>query len=227
MRTAWFYIFLLYVLTSCGNDGQPGGSLDHWNIRNEYDSLGREALERDTGQWTEILEEEGSIVIDMPYASMDNFTGKQLYPCARCFLRTDAAEAFYKGVHALNEKGFVVKVLDCYRPRRVQNLLHEALPDAYYFAGPMKTEFHNNGLSVDLTLMDARGRRLDMGSDYNHFGPASFHEYQEVSDEAKQRRALIMSTLRPLGFQAMKSRWWQYNFRWTNAPSEDIIWYCQ
>src|SRR5208282_2498122 len=61
-----------------------------------------------------------SIVQDMRYAGLDNFTGRALpgYDAAECVLRREAAEALARVQRDLAAQNLGLKVYDCYRPTR-------------------------------------------------------------------------------------------------------------
>ena len=63
---------------------------------------------------------DSSIVLDIKYATADNFTGQILYPSARCLLREPVAARLLRVQSSLRLKGLGLKVFDCYRPIEVQ-----------------------------------------------------------------------------------------------------------
>ena len=95
------------------------------------------------------------VVVDLRYATAENFTGKVLYPkSARCYLQQDVAEALLAVDKALRAEGLGLKVFDCYRPRRVQFLLWEIVADERYVADPKKgfvTIGYRDGCEPELT----------------------------------------------------------------------------
>ncbi len=63
------------------------------------------------------------IIVDMKYATEDNFTKKKLYDSNTCFLRKSTAvklDAVQKELEGMN---LGLKVWDCYRPLAVQQIL--------------------------------------------------------------------------------------------------------
>ena len=70
----------------------------------------------DTTQWTELIQIEPSILIDLKYATEDNFVEEKMYDCPRCFLRPEVAELVIKAHRQLQEGGLGLKMFDCYRP---------------------------------------------------------------------------------------------------------------
>src|SRR5690606_4624252 len=78
-----------------------------------------------------------TIVVDMRYATPENFTGVAVYPVARCLLRRAVALRLVRVQRALARRGLGLKVWDCYRPISVQQRFWELVPDARYVARPV------------------------------------------------------------------------------------------
>ncbi|CAN5498276.1 hypothetical protein BH11ARM2_BH11ARM2_30870 [soil metagenome] len=66
-------------------------------------------------------------VFELRYATADNFTGKRLYPVARCFLARSVAERLRLVHNDLLKKGYRLKIYDGYRPLSFQKLPHLSL----------------------------------------------------------------------------------------------------
>ena len=116
----------------------------------------------DTLLWKEIAFLEKDIQLDLRYATSNNFVKEQLYDCPRCFLRPEAAEALYEVQTTLQEKGYSLKLFDCYRPKSIQERLWEKVPNASYVTPPQKGSMHNRGYAVDATLLDSEGIEVDL-----------------------------------------------------------------
>ena len=105
--------------------------------------------------------------LDIKYATADNFTGKVLYPRARCLLRPKVADMLLQAQRYLDthHAGYVLLLKDCYRPVSVQWRMWEVVkntPMQSYVADPNSKvgSVHNYGAAVDLTLADGRGAAL-------------------------------------------------------------------
>ncbi|NJN33672.1 MAG: M15 family metallopeptidase [Saprospiraceae bacterium] len=82
------------------------------------------AQDYNTKEWTELKSLDGSIFLDLRYATTNNFVSAKMYDCGRCFLRPEAAKAVAKAHKILKDKGFGgLKMFDCYRPRPYQQRL--------------------------------------------------------------------------------------------------------
>src|SRR5687768_2522089 len=82
----------------------------------------------DTTQWTELTTRNG-YVIDIKYATDDNFVKEAVYPCGRCFLKPTVARKIALIRDELKKEGYKLKMFDCYRPRPVQYKLWEKVPN--------------------------------------------------------------------------------------------------
>ena len=70
-----------------------------------------------------------------------------------------------------------LKMFDCYRPRPAQQRLWDVVPDPDYVTPPAKGSMHNRGLAVDLTLVDANGKELNMGTPYDFWCRSPYRQY--------------------------------------------------
>ena len=152
-------------------------------------------------------------VLDLKYATSDNFLKQKVYDCPECFLRISTAKALVKANQELIKKGFRIKLFDCYRPLDVQKKMWKILPGTNYVANPKKGSKHNRGAAVDLTLVDSLGNELDMGTKFDFFGPEAHHTYLNHSKEVLQNRKLLKETLAKYNFKSIYNEWWHYEFR--------------
>lgn len=180
----------------------------------------------DTTQWTDIALADSAIVLDLKYATTDNFVETQLYNCPRCLLRPDVAKALIKAHRELKAKGYGFKMYDCYRPRPVQWKLWEKVPDRRYVADPRKGSMHNRGAAVDLTLVHLDGVEFDMGTPFDFFGKKAYHSYTNLPKAVLDRRTLLKTTMERHGFQATKTEWWHYAYIRKNYALSDYMWEC-
>ncbi len=161
----------------------------------------------------EIEDGEKGLLLDIHYATTDNFTGEKLYKCPRCFLRKEVADALLRAQQMLQEKGYGLKIFDCYRPHGVQKRMWKILPDRHYVANPSKGSMHNRGQAVDLTLVDRAGKTLDMGTDYDYFGKRAFWSYTQLPSSVLYRRQLLKEAMKAAGFHPIRTEWWHFSIR--------------
>ncbi|MDZ4269097.1 MAG: M15 family metallopeptidase, partial [Mycobacterium sp.] len=74
-------------------------------------------------------------VIDLRYATEDNFVGARLYPAgARCLVHDSLAPGLATAATVLRQGGEQLVFWDCYRPHSVQVAMFEAVPDPAWVA---------------------------------------------------------------------------------------------
>jgi D-alanyl-D-alanine dipeptidase len=163
------------------------------------------------------------IVIDIRYATPDNFTGHQLYPAARCLIRESVAWRLRRVQDHLVRQGLGLKVHDGYRPVSVQRKMWAILPDPRYVADPAKGSRHNRGAAVDVTLVDATGKGLEMPTAYDEFSEAAHRDYAGGSEIARRHRELLEAVMTAEGFTGLLSEWWHFDApNWEQYPVLDF-----
>ena len=167
----------------------------------------------DTLLWKEIAFLEKDIQLDLRYATSNNFVKEQLYDCPRCFLRPEAAEALYEVQTTLQEKGYSLKLFDCYRPKSIQERLWAKVPNASYVTPPQKGSMHNRGYAVDATLLDSEGIEVDMGTEFDFFGRRAHHDNRDLDSTILKHRDLLKTTMAAYGFKHIRTEWWHYAYR--------------
>ncbi len=183
-------------------------------------------LDYDTTKWAELLRLDDSYILDLKYATEDNFVKEQLYECPRCFLRPIAAAALQEIHETFKVKGLHIKLLDCYRPAPVQQRLWDKVPNASYVTPPSKGSMHNRGLAVDLTLVDENGVELDMGTPYDFFGRKAHHTHTDLPATVLENRKLLKTTMEKFGFKSIRTEWWHYSYVGTRFAIDDMVWEC-
>lgn len=163
-----------------------------------------------------------AIVVDMRYASPDNFTGEKLYPVAECLLCEPVAQRLARAQNNLEKQGLGLKVWDCYRPLSVQKKLWALVPDPRYVADPRSGSRHNRGASVDLTLVDAQGRELPMPTPFDEFTERAHRNYRDAPPEAIKNRAILQEAMENEGFAGLLTEWWHFDDpRWSTYALRD------
>ena len=78
------------------------------------------------------------VIIELRYASKNNFTNQKIFNSNECFIHKTAFEYLCKSVEISKKLGFKIKIFDAYRPVYVQKALWEKLPDPNFIAPPIK-----------------------------------------------------------------------------------------
>jgi zinc D-Ala-D-Ala dipeptidase len=161
---------------------------------------------------------DSTIVVDLRYATSNNFTGAPLpgYQANRAYLRREAAAPLARVQRDLRSQGLGLKIFDAYRPVRATlamvdwtERVHrpDLLSDGYIASRSR----HNLGLAIDLTLIDlATGRELEMGTPFDTFS-ASAHT-ANASGVAAVNRQKLKTAMEARGFVNYDQEWWHYTF---------------
>lgn len=151
---------------------------------------------------------------EIRYATPDNFIGETLYDCAKCLLQKEVAEALLKANQYFCEKGYRIKLYDCYRPLDVQKKMWQEVPNPSYVGNPYgKGSIHNKGAAVDMTLVTLDGCYIEMGSDYDYFGREAHIDNYNFSKEILANRKLLFEGMRKFGFSPIRTEWWHFSFQ--------------
>jgi zinc D-Ala-D-Ala dipeptidase len=152
-------------------------------------------------------------VIDLRYATPNNFVGVPLYPAdARCLVHESMAPRLAAAAAVLRSKGEVLAFWDCYRPHDVQVRMFEAVPDPNWVARPGPyARSHEAGRSVDVTIADTGGL-VDMGTDFDDFTPRGLaYATDGVSAAAQANRARLRDAMKAGGLTVYKGEWWHFD----------------
>ncbi|WP_298116930.1 M15 family metallopeptidase [Flavobacterium sp.] len=166
-------------------------------------------------------------VLDIKYATSDNFLNEKVYDCAACYLRLKTVKSLINANKDFIEKGYRIKIFDCYRPLDVQKRMWEIVSNPDYVADPSKGSIHNRGGAVDITLVDSNGNDIDMGTSFDFFGVEASHDYQNLSEEVKNNRKLLKEVMLKNNFKSFDSEWWHYNLKDSNLDNlSNFKWKC-
>ena len=161
-----------------------------------------------------LKELDSTIVFDVKYATVNNFTKKVLYPTGNVYIRKIVGDSIVAANKYLLEKyNLRLKVFDAYRPLSVQKLMWEIMPNEDYVANPLKGSRHNRGAAVDVTLIDINGNELDMGTDYDDFTEKAHSTYTNFPENILNNREILKLIMIKFGFIPLKSEWWHFDFK--------------
>jgi D-alanyl-D-alanine dipeptidase len=178
---------------------------------------------------TDVRSLDTSIVVEMRYATSNNFTGAPLpgYLANRAFLRREAAAALARVERDLRDQGLGLKVFDAYRPVRATlamvdwtGRVHrpDLLKDGYIASRSR----HNLGLAIDLTLIDlATGAELEMGTPFDTFS-ATAHT-ANARGQAAANRQRLKAAMEKEGFTNYDQEWWHYTYDVPNPLRFDRV----
>jgi zinc D-Ala-D-Ala dipeptidase len=159
-------------------------------------------------------------VVDLRYATPDNFTGAPLYPPdARCLVHESLAPGLTTAANALRDNGLRLVFWDCYRPHDVQIAMFTRVPDPAWVARPgPSARSHEAGRSVDVTLLGPKGL-LDMGTGFDAFTPRARADATDgVSATALADRARLRDAMAAGGLTVYAGEWWHFDGPGASVP---------
>ena len=152
-------------------------------------------------------------VVDLRYATANNFVGFPLYPAgARCLVHESLGPGLATAAAALRSQGYTLVFWDCYRPHEVQVRLFEAVPDPNWVAEPGDYALsHEAGRSVDVTLASG-GQLLDMGTDFDDFSPiANAYATDGVTTRQQANRSVLRNAMAKGWLAQYVGEWWHFD----------------
>ena len=164
------------------------------------------------------------IVVDLKYATTDNFTGINLYGDFReAYLQAEVAKMLGKAQKKLKEKhsnwNFIV--YDAARPRSVQQRMWDMVKNTgwkNYVASPARISMHSFGVAVDLSIVDEQGNPIDMGSGFDEFTEMSeprhekrFLQEGKLTQQQINNRLVLRNAMKSAGFRSISNEWWHFD----------------
>ncbi len=173
----------------------------------------------------DIQEIDSTIQVYLVYATTANFVGKVLYSDIRkAFMLPETARRLADAQRRLKmlRPELSLMVYDAARPMDVQKEMWDKVRGTdkrVYVSNPANGGgLHNYGAAVDLTLVDATGLPLPMGSPFDYFGDeARPDREEELIKQGKMillhlhNRRLLRKVMTDAGFKILPSEWWHFN----------------
>lgn len=181
-----------------------------------------------------LLDMDENFLIDIKYATSDNFTGQKVYPLEIAVIYKETALKLIEANNRFREDGYRIKVWDAYRPVHVQQIFWDVYPDPKFVARPPSLDdpnprpSHCNGMSVDITLVDENGIELEMPSEFDDFSDRASADYPHMSSEARRNVDYLIEVMEDCGFKNYSGEWWHFNdiintpIKYRDIPLEDF-----
>ena len=163
------------------------------------------------------------ILVDLKYATQDNFTGQVIYEFEDVYLRYGMVKKLAAVQEELKDMGLGLKIWDGFRPVTAQFKLWEVCPDPTYVANP-ETGYsnHNRGSAVDVTLVDSQGKELEMPTGFDDFSALADRDYSDCNETATANAMLLQNTMEAHGMSGYFGEWWHFNNDNRYTPEEDF-----
>ena len=152
------------------------------------------------------------IVVDLKYATEDNFTGQVIYSFTEPYARYGTVKKLQTAQAMLAPLGYGLKVWDAFRPVSAQYKLWEVCPDPTYVANPNNGfSSHSRGNTVDITIIRLEdGSELTMPTGFDDFSAMANRDYSDCSQEARENAVLLEVIMTACGFKGYYGEWWHY-----------------
>lgn len=227
---------IIIIVVSCNNTPIAPVTDDSFAVNDrlqDSDTIASETLTRSPLELemeklglVDIRSLDSSIHVDLRYSTANNFTGRDMYgDLNRCYLQKDVAMKVVTAQKELQRAYpyYTLLVFDGARPVSIQQYMWDSveLPPGdrqKYLSNPDNRSLHNYGAAVDLTIMDDRGRELDMGTPYDFFGEMAhprmegvYFQSGELTEAQLSNRELLRNIMRTAGFTPIETEWWHFN----------------
>jgi D-alanyl-D-alanine dipeptidase len=174
----------------------------------------------------ELTHLDNTIKLDIRYATTDNFVGKAVYPEARAFLQSPAAEGVVRVHRQLKKKDLGLVIYDGYRPWAITKLFWEVVEpnQRKYVADPAKGSKHNRGCAIDLGIYDLKsGLAIPMPSGYDEFTERASPDFIGGTAEERGNRDLLRRLMEGEGFIVNPNEWWHFDYKdWEDYAIYDV-----
>lgn len=171
-----------------------------------------EMPKREPSDFVKVRDYIPDLVVELKYSTSNNFTGQVVYDFTEVYLRYSTVLKLMKVQDELREQGLRLKVWDAFRPLEAQQKLWNAKPDPTYISNPQTgTNSHSRGHTVDVTLVNAEGRELEMPTGFDEFSSYADRDYSDCTDAAAKNAMLLQNVMEKHGFKGLQSEWWHFS----------------
>lgn len=152
------------------------------------------------------------IVINLKYATTDNFTGTVIYDFKDAYLRYGTVKKLAVAQEKFKAMGYYIKIWDAYRPFAAQEKLWQVCPNPRYVANPANgMKAHNLGGTIDMTLVTFNGNEVEMPTAFDDFSLKADRDYSDVPETAAGNARMMESVMTECGFIGYAGEWWDYS----------------
>ena len=152
------------------------------------------------------------IVVDLKYATADNFTGTVIYDFKDAYLRYGTVKKLAVAQEKFKAMGYYIKIWDAYRPFAAQEKLWQVCPNPRYVANPANgMKAHNLGGTIDMTLVTFDGNEVEMPTAFDDFSLKADRDYSDVPETAAGNAKMMERVMTECGFVGYPGEWWDYS----------------
>lgn len=161
-------------------------------------------------EFLNVLTIDPNIIIDLRYATTNNFTHQKIYDFTTAIARTNTVKKLGLAAKLLEQQGYRLKIWDAYRPVAAQAKLFEVYPDPNFVLPPNPNVSHQKGVTFDLTLTDLDGNELEMQSAFDEFNETASRSYKGRTPLQQKHYDILNDAMTSAGFIGYPEEWWDY-----------------
>lgn len=231
--------FLVCTLISCEKETIEGKAI--FNSKTKTETNHRRGLKPSEINLIkqgliEITRVDSSLKTDLRYSTKNNFVGIDLYgDLNHVYLHPEVAHKLKKAQQILKDSisSYSLLVFDGVRPLHIQQLMWDTLKIPFsekvkFLSNPSNHSLHNYGAAIDLTIIDAKGNEVDMGTPYDFIGELAYprEELKLLKDgiltqEQINNRRLLRFVMIKAGFMPINTEWWHFNSCYRKEAKEN------
>lgn len=221
LQIVLFVIISFSTINSFAQDN-PLNKYGLWVIRN-IKTLKSSTISNADKQMIDIKKVIPTIILDLRYATANNFMKKKLYPSiTTTYIRYAAAKALQQVQVELDKQNLGLKIFDAYRPFSITEKMWEPIKDERYVANPKNGSGHNRGIAVDITIVDLKTKKeLPMGTGFDNFSDTAHQTFTMLPTEILKNRNLLRNIMEKNGFKTLETEWWHYSL--PNAKDYELL----
>lgn len=164
------------------------------------------------------------MVMDIRYATTNNFMKEKIYTLSKAYARKPVAEALKRAQEEFKKLGFGIIMYDAYRPYKATVKFYELYHDTTYVASPYRGSRHNRGCALDMSIIDLKTKKeVKMPTEFDSFKKEAWPSTPIADPVARKNRELIIKVMKNNGFKVNSSEWWHFDFiGWQKYEVMDI-----
>ena len=195
------------------------GSTSHQN----GNSLSATAAEPEDDDLVRVRDYIPDILVELKYATDDNFTGQVIYDFKDAYLRYGTVKRLQIVQDAMKEQGLTLKIWDAFRPLWAQQALWDAYPDRIYVSNPAEKGYTSNnfGNTLDVTVVREDGSEIPMPTGFDDFSLKADRDYEDCAEEEAENAWMLDQAMSDAGFEGYWGEWWHYQDI-DEYPGEDL-----
>nr|WP_319999558.1 M15 family metallopeptidase [uncultured Draconibacterium sp.] len=218
-------LLLNAFLFSCASKSTP----EHRNpynlpLVNTVKEYKTQVAENQEMKLVDLEKELKNVVLDIRYATSNNFTKEVIYQSPKAYARKPVVAALKLVQDSLASLNLGLKIYDAYRPYAATLKFYEVYPDPDFVASPKAGSRHNRGCAVDVSLVNLTTKQeLKMPTAFDDFSEKAHSDYPNLPETALKNRTILIGVMSHFGFSVISSEWWHFDFNgWEDFPLMDL-----